>query len=235
MVNSGNIRKVIRSKADPVRAKNSAWFFKTGKGDYGEGDKFLGIKVPICRQIAKEYRDLGYPELEQLLQSKYHEERLTALLILVQKFSRAEEKERSSIFKFYLAHTAYINNWDLVDLSAPKIVGPFLLTRDKNILLKLARSKSIWERRISIIATFPFIKDKFFDATLELAEILLSDKHDLIQKAVGWALREVGNKDIAKETSFLNNRYKTMPRTTLRYAIEKFPEEVRRAYLNGSM
>jgi len=234
------LKKQIRSHADPIRAKNSLWFFKTGKGDYGEGDKFFGLKVPDCRKISKLFKDLDYPELDELIRSKYHEERLIALFILVLKFDKADEKERAKIYKFYLAHTKWINNWDLVDQSAPRILGKYLLGRtsekDRGILFKLAKSKSLWERRITIISTLAFIKlaDEY-ETTLALAEILLHDKHDLIQKAVGWMLREVGNRSIPAESAFLKKHYKTMPRTALRYAIEKFPEEIRQGYLRGNI
>jgi len=231
-----SIKNKIRSHADPIRAKNSLWFFKTGKGDYGEGDKFFGLKVPICRKISKEFKELDYPELDELIQSKYHEERLIALFILILKFDKAEEKERTKIYKYYLAHTKWVNNWDLVDQSAPRIVGRYLIDKDKKILFKLAKSKDLWEKRISVISTLAFIKlaDEY-ENTLALAEILLHDKHDLIQKAVGWMVREVGNRSIPAETAFLKKHYKTMPRTALRYSIEKFPEEIRKAYLAGTI
>ena len=209
------------------------WFFKTGKGEYGEGDKFLGIRVPKTREIAKKYKKLTPEEINKALKSKYHEERLCALLILVEKYSRTSEDEKERIVKFYLANTKYINNWDLVDLTAPKILGKHLLNRNRNILTKLSRSENLWERRISVISTFEFIRNKDFSDTLKISKILLKDEQDLIHKAVGWMLREIGKRDLATEEGFLLKHYKKMPRTMLRYAIEKFPEKKRLAYLEG--
>jgi 3-methyladenine DNA glycosylase AlkD len=231
-----NLIKVIRSQADPIRAKNSLWYFKTGKGDYGEGDKFYGLTVPACRKLAGQFKDLALSDLDKLIRSKYHEERLIAIFILDRQFVKADEKGRALICKFYLAHTKWINNWDLVDQSAPRILGRFLIGRDKKILYKFARSKNIWERRIAILSSLAFTKlaDQY-SVTLDLAEILLHDEHDLIQKAVGWMLREVGNRSLPAEAAFLKKHYKQMPRTALRYAIEKFPEEIRQGYLRGTI
>ncbi len=229
--------KETKSLANPIHAKTLSWFFKTGKGDYGEGDKFLGLKVPVCRTVAKKYISLDWTDLDKLIRSKYHEERLIALLILVEKYSRATETEKTKIYKFYLAHTKWIDNWDLVDLSAPKIVGVYLFNQDKrpSTLFKLAKSKNLWEKRIAIVGSYYFIKQHHYQTTLDLAEILLRDKHDLIHKAVGWMLREVGKESITTLTPFLKKHYQKMPRTMLRYSIEKFPEEVRQAYLAGTI
>ncbi len=225
------LKKEIELKADIKKAKILAKFFKTGHGEYGEGDLFLGITVPETRKMVKKYNNLKNKDVLRLLASKFHEERLLALLIMVDKFQ--EEKNREEIYNLYLENTRYINNWDLVDLSAYKIVGVHLIDKPKEILYKLARSKSLWERRISIISTFYFIKNNKFEETIKLAEILLKDDHDLIHKAVGWMLREVGKRDVKKEKIFLDKYYKIMPRTMLRYAIEKFPEKERKYYLKN--
>lgn len=212
-------------------------FFKTGKGQYGEGDVFYGLTVPQSRKIAVAFKTLPLADVEKLLTSKVHEERLIALLILVLQFQKSDEQTSKAIFDFYLSHTKWINNWDLVDLSADKIVGEYLKNKDRTILKKLAHSKLIWDRRISIIATFQFIKDlKETKDTFAIADILLNDTHDLIQKAVGWMLREAGKRVSEKdEEAFLTSRYKHMPRTMLRYAIERFPEDKRKAYLAGTI
>lgn len=226
-----DIKKEIRKQADPKRAKNSLWFFKTGKGEYGEGDKFLGITVPVQRKIAQQFSaDLRLSNLQRLIKSEFHEERLIALLILVDKFKHADQKQ---IFDFYLKNTKHINNWDLVDLSAHKIVGAYLEDKDRKILYKLAKSKNFWERRIAVISTFYFIGQKQYKDSLIIAEILLHDKHDLIHKAVGWMLREIGKNCGEKtEEKFLCKYYKIMPRTMLRYAIERFSDKKRKFYLN---
>jgi len=222
--------------ANPEKAKILSSFFKTGKGEYGEGDIFLGIAVPMQREVAKKYSSLNFTEVKNLLKSNTHEHRLTALLILVQQFKRVDEKQREKIVDFYLASTKYINNWDLVDLSADKILGEYLCavpSKERKILRKLAKSKNIWERRIAMLATFAFIKRNEFDDALEISELLLNDKHDLIHKAVGWMLREIGKRDLAIEEKFLKKHCKKMPRTALRYAIEKFPEKKREFYLKN--
>ncbi|GBE17126.1 DNA alkylation repair enzyme [bacterium BMS3Abin15] len=229
------LRKELKLKSDPRRAKLLQGFFKTGPGEYGEGDIFLGITVPEVRKTATKFNELKFSDVKKLLGSKIHEERLTALLILVHNFNIGNEAERNKIFKFYLANTKNINNWDLVDLSAHKIVGEHILDRSRNILYKLARSKKLWEKRISIISTFAFIRDNELKDSLKISEILLNDDHDLIHKAVGWVLREVGKKSLATEEKFLKKHYKKMPRTMLRYAIEKFPEKKRKAYLKGNI
>jgi 3-methyladenine DNA glycosylase AlkD len=226
-------KQQLKRAGDKKTAKTLQWYFKTGKGDYGEGDKFLGIKVPQIRQIAKANKDLTIPEIQRALDSKFHEERLCALLILVHKYAIGNDETREDIFRFYLANTKKINNWDLVDLSAPKITGKHLLKRNRKILLKLARSENLWERRISILTTFEFIREKQFADSLKIAKLLLNDDHDLIHKAVGWMLREIGKRSRETEEKFLKAHYKKMPRTMLRYAIEKFPEKKRLVYLNG--
>ncbi|REL33241.1 DNA alkylation repair protein [Rhodohalobacter sp. SW132] len=229
------IQKELRELADPKVAEHSARFFKTGKGEYGEGDVFHGIRVPKQRKIAKKYRDLPLNEVQTLLQSDYHEERLTALLILVYRFPKTDPDLQKKIYSFYLSSTDRINNWDLVDSSAPKIVGAWLLNRSRNILFELAKSDNIWERRIAIMATFYFIKQNDFEDTLKIAELLLDDPHDLIHKATGWMLREIGKQNEPLLESFLKPRYGNMPRTMLRYAIEKLPKNKRKAYLKGTM
>lgn len=227
--------KELQDARDPKQATLLQRFFKTGPGQYGEGDKFLGIKVPIQRVIAKKYTGLNLVQLQKLLNSKVHEHRLVALLILVNKFKRSNEKTKGDIFNFYLKNTKNINNWDLVDLTAHKIVGAFLDNKKRDKLYELAESKSLWEKRISIISCFWFIKDEDFIDALRISEILLNDSHDLIHKAVGWVLREIGKKDRVIEENFLKKHYKVMPRTMLRYAIEKFPEELRKKYLKGEI
>lgn len=227
------IRSVIKNRGNSNHAKIMQRFFKTGKGEYGEGDVFVGIKVPVQRKIAKQFRDLSFPDIRQLLNSKIHEERLTSLFILVDQYQKADEKQKQKIYSFYLKNRLNINNWDLVDLSAPKIVGKHLLNRDKSVLIKYAQSSNLWEKRISVLATYTFIKTGNFSTTLQISEILLNDEHDLIHKAVGWMLREIGRIDVKTLEKFLKSRYKKMPRTMLRYAIEKFPEAKRKKYLKG--
>lgn len=229
------IQKEFKSKADPERAKNLQRFFKTGKGEYGEGDSFLGITVPEQRKIANKFNTLGLNDIQSLLKSNIHEQRFTALEILVMQYEKANEKQKNEIFKFYIKNTKNINNWDLVDTSAPYIIGDFLLNKNRKILYKLAKSKNIWEKRISIISTAMFIKNNQFQDTIKISEILLKDKHDLIQKAVGWMLREMGKKDKKTLEIFLKKHYKSMPRTMLRYSIEKFPEAERKNYLTSKI
>lgn len=215
-------------------AAHSQKFFKTGKGEYGEGDIFLGIRVPVIRTIIKKYLTLSISDVCTVLKSEYHEVRLAALLIFVAQFTRAKNEDvKKKIYTAYLKHTKYINNWDLVDCSAPQIVGGYLFTRARDELYRRVVSPVLWDRRISILATFYFIRQNDFTDTLALAEKLLEDKEDLIHKAVGWMLREVGKRDVAIEKEFLNKYCAEMPRTMLRYAIEKFPEEERRRYLTG--
>jgi 3-methyladenine DNA glycosylase AlkD len=248
-----DVEAKLRSLSDAKKSVILQGFFKTAKGQYGEGDIFWGIVVPKQREVARQFPDLALGEIQKLLQNKIHEVRLTALMILVQQFESAEkiknktgektqkivqEKLQKNIFDFYFQNTARINNWDLVDLSASKIVGNFLLDKKsgRKILYKMARSKKIWERRIAIISTHAFIKNDDFQDTLKIAEILLADEQDLIQKAVGWMLREVGKKSVAGEEellTFLAEHSGKIPRTTLRYAIERFPEERRRVFFSA--
>ena len=214
---------------NPKKAKLLQGFFKTKRGEYGEGDVFLGISVPELRKIAKKYYGLDLKQLKELIQSKIHEHRMIALFILTHKYKTTNHKK--IICHFYLKNTKNINNWDLIDLSAPKILGEHLLDKDRKILYQLANSENIWEKRIAILSTFAFIKNNQFNDSLKIAKILLKDKHDLIHKAVGWMLREIGKRNQDIEENFLNKYHKTMPRTMLRYAIEKFPEKERRHYL----
>ena len=234
-MNLNELKKTIRANANKDHAKTMQWFFKTGKGEYGEGDKFVGIKVPVQRKIAKQFGELDLEDLQKLLNSQVHEERLISLLILVEKYNKEDENVKEIIFRFYKKNRRKINNWDLVDLSAPNIMGIHLLNRDKQILCKFAHSKNLWEKRISIISTYSFIKNHDFNTTLEISDILLNDDHDLIHKAVGWMLREVGKQDLNKLEKFLKPRYNKMPRTMLRYSIEKFPEKKRKKYLKGKI
>jgi len=231
MVTILDLKRELKNKGNAQKAKILQRFFKTGKGEYGYGDVFLGVTVPEIRKISKKYSGLKLLEVVKLLHSKIHEERLAALLIMVNKFQTGKEKEL--IYQTYLKNKKYINNWDLVDLSAEKIIGDYLYDKPKDILYKLTKSKSVWDRRIAIIATFNFIKNKRFEETFKIARMFLNDEHDLIQKAVGWMLREVGKRDLKTEEDFLNKNYKKMTRTTLRYAIERFPEKKRKQYLSG--
>jgi len=230
-----NIRQKLQTLGNKEDAAFHQRFFKTGPGEYGEGDVFLGVRVPELRKLVKQYPDAGLKEARQLLTSSIHEERLLALLILVRNFSKENDSAKKRTYEFYLAKTRYINNWDLVDSSAEHIVGAFLMDKDKAPLYQLARSDNLWERRIAIMATFHFIKHMAFSETLKISKILLQDEHDLIHKAVGWMLREIGKRDMQTEEKFLKGRYGRMPRTMLRYAIEKFPEPKRQRYLKGTI
>jgi 3-methyladenine DNA glycosylase AlkD len=227
-----HILRDLTQRSNPDKAKHLSKYFKTGPGQYGEGDRFLGISVPDQRKIAKRYRNLPLPDLQTLLRSPIHEHRLTALLILVSQYEQSDHPGKATIFRFYLQNTEHINNWDLVDLSAPKIVGAHLDQKDPSLLFTLAQSNSVWERRIAILATFTFIKHNAFNAALQIAEQLVHDDHDLIHKAVGWMLREIGKRDQAIEEQFLRQHSLHMPRTMLRYAIEKFDDDTRHFYLN---
>jgi 3-methyladenine DNA glycosylase AlkD len=229
------IRTEILKQKNNSQAAILQRFFKTGKGEYGEGDVFYGIKVPIQRKIVKAFENLYFDDIKVLIHSSVHEERLIASLILVEQFKKADFEKKKIIFDFYLKNRKGINNWDLVDLSAPNIIGSFLLDKDKSILYKFAKSKNLWEKRIAVLSTFTFIRNGFFNDTLNISEILLQDKHDLIHKAVGWMLREIGKRDLRTEEEFLKKHYKTMPRTMLRYAIEKFSERKREKYLQGKI
>jgi|SRR3989344_525978 len=222
------LEKELSLLSNEERAKINARFFKTGKGQYGEGDLFIGITLPDLRNVCKKYLDISFEDLSKLISSKYHEYRLAALIILTLKFKNNPEE----VYNFYLKNTKFINNWDLVDVSAHLIVGKYLFDKDKKILYKLAKSENLWEKRIAIISTLYFIGNKQFEDTFKISEILLNDKHDLIHKAIGWMLREVGKKDLKQEEEFLNKHYKKMPRTTLRYAIERFEKNKKEFYMN---
>jgi 3-methyladenine DNA glycosylase AlkD len=225
-------KKEIRQHADPQKAQFLTRFFKTGPGQYADGDKFLGIIVPQTRKIANECKNLPLAAALKLLQSNFHEERLMALFILVDKYNLGSEKEKGKIFKEYLRLAPkYVNNWDLVDSSADKIVGKHLFKRPRSLLTRLAKSTNLWERRIALLATFHFIRQGQFADTLQIAEILLNDKHDLIHKAAGWMLREVGNRSMPSELAFLDMHARRMPRTMLRYAIERFPKRLKKKYM----
>lgn len=229
------IQKRLRKLGNKQRAIDSQRYFKTGPGEYGEGDMFLGIRVPELRKLAKEYQGITLTEATQLLRSAIHEERLLALLILVRAFSRGDGRIKEKIYNLYLRNTRNINNWDLVDVSAAHIVGAFLMNKDKQPLYDLAQSKNLWERRVAIIATFYFINEGEFTEAITIARMLLTDKEDLIHKAAGWMLREMGKRDLHLAERFLQAHYKKMPRTMLRYAIERFPEQKRQRYLKGKV
>lgn len=225
------VRRDVREAASARRAEVNRRFFKTGPGEYGEGDRFLGVTLPQLRAMARTHRDLPLRDATSLLRSPWHEERLLALLILLEQFARADERVRRAIHRVYLRNTRAINNWDLVDVSAPLIVGSHLAAGNRAVLRRLAVSASLWERRIAIIATHAYVRRGDFKDALAIAELLLEDEHDLIHKAVGWTLREIGNRDRAAEERFLRKHARVMPRTMLRYAVEKFPERLRRRYL----
>jgi 3-methyladenine DNA glycosylase AlkD len=229
---STDVLRELQAASTPARAAGAARFFKTGPGEYGEGDLFLGVTVPATRRIARRYRDLPTPEVLRLLKHPAHEARLTALLILIEQSRKGDVKIQREVLELYLAHTRYINNWDLVDVSAREIVGPHL-RQSSGLLTKLARSNSLWERRIAIISTMALLREREVEQTFRLAEILLSDTHDLIHKAVGWALREAGRIDRPALLHFLEAHYDRIPRTALRYAIEHFPAATRKQLLRG--
>jgi len=229
------IKMKLQQLSSPEKAKVLQRFFKTGPGEYGEGDVFIGVKVPDLRKVAKDFRGIAIKDVIILLESAVHEERLLALLILVRKYVKGNETAKEKIFKLYLKKTNFINNWDLVDVTAHHIVGDYLMDKNKGPLYRLARSVDLWERRIAVMATFYFIKRKRYEETLKIAQILLTDKEDLIHKAVGWMLREIGKRDMISEERFLKQHCKEMPRTMLRYAIEKFPEPKRQQYLKGEI
>ncbi len=230
------LRKEIQKSADPEKAKILQRFFKTGAGEYGEGDVFLGIFVPKQREIAQGFWEkLDSNDLQKLLNSKIHEERLISLLVLIKKYEKADGNLKKKIFDFYLRNTKNINNWDLVDSSAPRIVGDFLIDKNRKVLYTLAKSDSLWERRIAIISCFAFIRNNDFKDGLKISEILLNDNHDLIHKAVGWMLREIGKRDLEVLERFLKKNYKKMPRTMLRYAIERVEEGLRKKFLLGTI
>jgi len=232
-MNAEEISKLLQKMGDKEDARFLQGFFKTGVGQYGEGDIFLGIRVPALRKLAKEYKALPLKEVLLLLRSPYHEVRLFALILFVNTFAKSDETIQKKIYNLYVANTRYINNWDLVDISAPNIVGAFLMERSRKPLYQLAKSKSLWERRMATLATFYFIKNNQFADALKIAGILLQDKEDLIHKAAGWMLREIGKRDIACAESFLQKHCQVMPRTMLRYAIERFTPSKRRKYMDG--
>ncbi len=231
-----SLKKDLRKFERPEKAKLLKRFFKTGKGEYAEGDNFLGLITDETRSVAKKYLDLSFSDLSKLLSSRIHEERVCVVMILTKRFEK-DEKERKEIFNFYLKNISGINNWDLVDISCPKIIGRYLFEEElsRDLLYKFAKSDNLWKRRIGIMSTFYFIGKCDFNDTLEISKILLNDKHDLIHKAVGWMLREIGKRDLATEEKFLRINYKKMPRTMLRYAIEKFPEVRRKKYLESKI
>jgi 3-methyladenine DNA glycosylase AlkD len=223
----------FKKLSNPTKAEFLAGFFKTGKGQYAEGDIFLGITVPEQRKLARGYADLSLSHLTKLLNSKIHEHRLTALFILVQRFSRTKQdnKTRKELFTFYMDNKHAVNNWDLVDSSSPYIVGTYLKDKNRKILYKLAASSTLWDRRIAIVATLAFIRDSDFADTLQISELLLNDKHDLIHKASGWMLREIGKRDRRILENFLIRHHKNMPRTMLRYAIEHFDKDKKQFFM----
>jgi len=234
MISASQIKKELQKLANPDIAEHSQRFFKTGKGEYGEDDKFLGIRVPEQRKIAKKYKNTALEEVKKLLHSPFHEERLTALLILVYQYPKSPPEDQKNIYEFYMKNLDWINNWDLIDITAPHIAGNWLLDKPRDILYRLAKSERLWDRRIAIIATFHFIRNGDFNDTFKICNILISDTHDLIHKATGWMLREIGKQNEQLLVDYLKPRYKTMPRTMLRYAIEKFPEPERQKFLNGT-
>jgi len=225
----------LHSLGNSKQAQHALRFFKTGPGEYGHGDKFLGIRVPVIRQAVKQFQNASLSTSAKLLQSEYHEIRLFALLLLVARYTKGNTADQDKIYQLYLKNIRHVNNWDLVDSSAPYIVGAYLYDKDKSQLYEFSRSDLLWERRIAIIATFHFIRHQQYDDTLRISTILLNDPADLIHKAVGWMLREVGKRDLPSEVEFLVTHYRTMPRTMLRYAIEKFSEVERQQYLNGKI
>jgi 3-methyladenine DNA glycosylase AlkD len=230
-----DIRSTLRAQADPEQAKNLQRFFKTGPGDYGEGDRFLGLRVPQIRAMVKELGVVPITTIKSLIKSPWHEERMLALLLMVHRYNKSDDEAREVLYHLYLDSTTYINNWDLIDVTARHIVGAWLYNRPRKPLFVLAKSDSLWERRISILSAFYFIAKNDFEDALKLAKILLNDDHDLMHKAVGWMLREIGKRDRKREEEFLLKHYRKMPRTMLRYAIEHFPEKRRKAYLHGKI
>ena len=225
----------LKQLADPEIAKHSVQFFKAFEGGYGEGDQFLGIRVPEQRKVARKYRNLPLSEVSKLLENSYHEIRLTAIFILVDKYQKGDETARNKAAELLLQKLEAINNWDLVDSSCPYILGPYLEDKDRSLLYSLADSQNIWKRRISIMSCFHFIKNGDFKDALNICKILLNDHHNLVHKATGWMLREIGNRDRDVEEEFLAKYYKKMPRTMLRYAIEKFEDPIRQQYLLGQI
>lgn len=229
------VKQEIKKMGTPERAKASAWFFKTAPGQYGHGDIFVGLNMPDTRLVAKKFSGLPAPEVVKLLHSKIHEERMVALLIIVNKYSQANDQEKKYWFKIFWQERKWINNWDLVDVTVPKVAGEYFVTHPRQPLYALAKSKNIWERRIAVLSTFAFIKRGDFKDSLAIAKMLLNDTHDLIHKAVGWMLREIGKRSRPELEKFLLANYQKMPRTMLRYAIEHFSEPVRKKYLLGKI
>lgn len=229
------IQRELESLGEASQAAMLQRFFKTGPGEYGAGDRFRGIRVPVLRGLAKKYQELSLAEARRLLPSPFHEDRLLVLLILIRQYDRGDQDVRDQLHRFYLEHTRFVNNWDLVDVSAPHLLGHYLEDRPKDTLTRLAASGNWWERRLAIIATLHFIKRQDFDETLRIARLLLGDPEDLIHKAVGWMLREVEKRQTAVAEAFLRKHYRQMPRTMLRYAIERLPEARRQAYLKGTV
>ncbi|MBU0580527.1 MAG: DNA alkylation repair protein [Candidatus Margulisbacteria bacterium] len=230
-----NIKKELAKYIDPEKAKIYPRFFMAGIGEYGEGDIFIGVTVPNIQKIAKKYINLPFPEIKTLLSAKIHEYRCLAVHVLIYRYQKGSKQEQEKIAKFYLANLKGINNWDLVDISTPKILGHYLFDKDRSVIYKFSKANSLWLQRISIMTTFYFIRQNDFADTLKLAKFFLNHKHDLIHKAAGWMLREIGKRDKKVEVAFLNKHYKNMPRTMLRYAIEKFPKKERIKYLKGSI
>ena len=227
-------RDEIRALANKEIAQHSLRFFKTAKGEYGYGDSFLGVRAPKIRLIAKKHIDISTTDMKTLIKSKYHEERLLGLIILVNKYSKAKDEEvRNQLYKIYVSSFKYVNNWDLVDVTCSHVIGKHLMDKDRSILYTWAKSEDLWTKRIAIVSTHCFIRKNELQDTFKIAKILLNDEHDLIHKAVGWMLREAGKRDLEKEEIFLKKYYNIMPRTMLRYAIERFPEPKRQKYLRG--
>ena len=230
-----DIRAQLRGLSDPRVAEHSQRFFRTSPGEYGEGDTFIGVRVPALRRVSRQHRGVSLRDIELLLRSPIHEERLLALLLLVRRYEQGDTTTREDVFDLYQRNMQCVNSWDLVDSSAHKIMGDFLRSRSRRSLRQLATSPVLWERRIAIVSTMAYIKDGEFEETLKIAELLLQDDEDLIHKAVGWMLREIGNRDRKVEEAFLKKHYKNMPRTMLRYAIEKLPETKRQRFLTGKV
>jgi len=233
-VRARRVEKALLGRSSAARAKALHWFFKTGPGQYGEGDRFLGLTMPQIRQLARECTDLTLTDIEALLESPWHESRSLAVVLLANRYPKSDAKMQRAIYDLYLRRTDRINNWDLVDISAPRVVGAHLLTRSRAPLHRLAKSQRLWERRIAIVSTATFIDHDQFDDTLRMAVTLISDPHDLIHKAVGWMLREVGKRDEAVLRAFLDRRAGQLPRTALRYAIERLPPKLRSHYMNAT-
>lgn len=232
MSKHSEVTKELYKYANKEKVATYKRFFKTGMGQYGEGDQFIGVCVPDTRKVAATFASLTLVEIQQIIKSQVHEERLLALIILTLQFKKADEQTKKSIYDFYLQNLAYVNNWDLVDSSADKIVGEYLIDKDKELLSNLAKSKNLWERRVAIIATFQFIKKNQFETSLKIIKLLIKDEHDLIHKATGWMLREIGKRDLSTLIAFLDKYCTQMPRTMLRYAIEKLDNTKRLEYLN---